>query len=853
MESTSRESHGRERGSASRRSRRCAITAKAVKLLVLLVVFMAAAGCGHALAVDSAAAARLPPPTVQSAAPSGESSGVRAADGTPAPTPTPAPKTFRSHLSSSVISLLNVVLTDLAEIFSLSEAYASSSGFGWEPEDAVEYPQDDGSLDGGGNPVFNWEGSSLVVVRSQASYLTRPAAFGPRVQAEDGMKGMLLPIGMFYRPPVGHGGKKEDGGKEYNRACPYKGGPGWRDNTEDNEDETLSSSFWSWNAPAGEHEEEEEEEEGISMSSAPGQDSQAAFTTAASADEATLSELRPPRHWIALIERGTCPFVAKVRVAQALGAIAVVVGDAPSPGWTPPPPILSQKRSRVLDDVAAADEKGQHGGEGGREGEDGKKEKEKESFWAWLKRVTGWDALCELLFGPPRHGKPVADEDDGADPGQSNKRLVTMFGGGDTSDIHIPATFVTRPSYLDLIRLIDEVEHEQQEPRQRRRRPHNGDEGDQDQDEDEDEDEGEGDSERTPRGLEVILERDELVWEWPLIDFAIFLLLLPSIMTLGTVLIHRVRLARQRAKDRAPEIFVANLPCYIWRGGGVPWEKVEGDPDAFDGAGKKRSTAGGTSNRAGIESAEAAEEEASLLGNSSNGGTLDPETGEADFDLEAAGGSSRGISSSKMRNSSSSDDDVGPSSGHEPGLPSSSSTAAAQKDDNNSTTSRKVSSRLSKAAASTSFDFLPAGRQYYGTVECAICLDDFADGDQVRILPCGHCFHRSEVDEWLTRMRKLCPVCKRDCTVAVPDWVQRNEVPSSSVRPSPSGSRSASAGVAAGRTLTSEGVDDVGGSGAPPPASSAVDVVSLAEALELDGQPSSRSRDGSGSTRGPAN
>ena len=39
--------------------------------------------------------------------------------------------------------------------------------------------------------------------------------------------------------------------------------------------------------------------------------------------------------------------------------------------------------------------------------------------------------------------------------------------------------------------------------------------------------------------------------------------------------------------------------------------------------------------------------------------------------------------------------------------------------------------------------------------ECAICLNDFAKGDRVRVLPCKHIFHLVEVDEWLIHRKKL--------------------------------------------------------------------------------------------------
>jgi len=46
-------------------------------------------------------------------------------------------------------------------------------------------------------------------------------------------------------------------------------------------------------------------------------------------------------------------------------------------------------------------------------------------------------------------------------------------------------------------------------------------------------------------------------------------------------------------------------------------------------------------------------------------------------------------------------------------------------------------------------------RKYFSKDECAICMDSFHKGDIVRILPCGHVFHKDECDEWLMKWRKL--------------------------------------------------------------------------------------------------
>lgn len=45
--------------------------------------------------------------------------------------------------------------------------------------------------------------------------------------------------------------------------------------------------------------------------------------------------------------------------------------------------------------------------------------------------------------------------------------------------------------------------------------------------------------------------------------------------------------------------------------------------------------------------------------------------------------------------------------------------------------------------------------------KCNVCLEEFEENDECRLLPCQHAYHKPCIDHWLS-INKICPVCRTE-------------------------------------------------------------------------------------------
>ena len=59
----------------------------------------------------------------------------------------------------------------------------------------------------------------------------------------------------------------------------------------------------------------------------------------------------------------------------------------------------------------------------------------------------------------------------------------------------------------------------------------------------------------------------------------------------------------------------------------------------------------------------------------------------------------------------------------------------------------------------------------YDDMSCRVCFEEYLEGDDLRVLPCFHKFHKGCIDEWLAR-KKLCPLCNTSVDIILQDSTQ---------------------------------------------------------------------------------
>ncbi|CAK7198932.1 hypothetical protein SEUCBS139899_001600 [Sporothrix eucalyptigena] len=79
---------------------------------------------------------------------------------------------------------------------------------------------------------------------------------------------------------------------------------------------------------------------------------------------------------------------------------------------------------------------------------------------------------------------------------------------------------------------------------------------------------------------------------------------------------------------------------------------------------------------------------------------------------------------------------------------------------NTTSASAEGSTGIGSANATATKD--AAGEEDDSNLGCSICTEDFAVGEDVRVLPCNHKYHPHCVDPWLVNVSGTCPLCRLD-------------------------------------------------------------------------------------------
>lgn len=75
---------------------------------------------------------------------------------------------------------------------------------------------------------------------------------------------------------------------------------------------------------------------------------------------------------------------------------------------------------------------------------------------------------------------------------------------------------------------------------------------------------------------------------------------------------------------------------------------------------------------------------------------------------------------------------------------------------------REPRTALRRSGTQTSRQNIDVTPQTIGRETCPICIVDFEEGDDLRVLPCEgkHRFHQACVDPWLLELSSSCPLCR---------------------------------------------------------------------------------------------